>query len=355
MRRGLSPIHFILISFITLLIFSCEEPFEFIPDGEIDSELIIHGFITQGSGPFRVEISRTAPLKESPIPVSGADVNITDETINLTTKLVPDGQGNYFTGTGDIMGMVGHSYYLTVNLENGRCYQSGSEVLPAFRTIDHISVRQDVEVTTTFLGVDKETDVARVTLRSEIPQNGEEMFIAWFGEETFQFVPTDFPDPLGRVPPPCYITQAVGGGLNLLTTRDYKSNTYTDKNLFFSRIDMSFLRKHIFSLYQFSTTPEFYDYLSKIQDLTGNTGSLFDTPPGRAKGNIIDTKTDQFTLGYFAAIQTDTTRVASHYADFSGIFVFDACEYRGDRVPYDADCRNCILIPRSSFVRPDFY
>lgn len=344
------------IHFLIIFCLSCEEPFDFEPDEEIISEIVIKGLITQGEGPFVVDISKTTFLGEEPVPVHGAAVQILDEENDNLVSLVERDSGVYTTIVGEISGIPGNSYSLMVELEDGRCYQSNSEVLPLQGVVDEIFARQDVEETTTIYGVDLDLDVVRVGLRSEIPNTENDLHLAWFSEETYVFVPTDFPDPFGAVPPSCYITQAIGGGIELLSTRDFNGTLYENENLFYRRIDMSFLRKHVFTVYQYSTSAEYHEYLRQLESLTESTGSLFDPPPGRTRGNIIESNSDQSTLGYFAAVQIDTTRTQTFFSDLSDISIFDGCLYRGTfGIQYSAQCLNCILIPRSTYTRPDFY
>ena len=177
------------------------------------------------------------------------------------------------------------------------------------------------------------------------------------GEETYLFIPTDFPDPFGDIPPPCYVTQVVGTDqINILSTGLINNNPYVIPSIFSRALDKSFLNKHIFSLYQQAISRGYFEYLNDLKILTGNIGSLFDSPPGQVKGNIISTgNPEEQVLGYFAAVLGDTIRMAIFPNDLD-FFVSDNCKFIPDpRTTYKAQCLDCSIIPRSTQVRPDFF
>ncbi|SDT68482.1 protein of unknown function [Mucilaginibacter mallensis] len=101
------------------------------------AQLVIEGTVSDTSGPYHVNISKTISFyADNTYPnVSGASVTITDETAGVNDLLSETSAGIYTTHT--IIGTPGHTYQLQV-VVNGQTYNSVS-TMPLPVSLDSIS------------------------------------------------------------------------------------------------------------------------------------------------------------------------------------------------------------------------
>ncbi|MGD1842989.1 MAG: DUF4249 domain-containing protein [Thermonemataceae bacterium] len=130
----------ILFSLCGLLILtSCEDVIDVdLDQGEV--LLAVDGVITDQPLPQRVRLTTTAPYfeNESAPVVTNATVVLTDSEGNTET-LTNMGDGNYEIRT--IQGIVGNSYFLTINYE-GETYEASTAIRPV-PPIDSVLVEDD--------------------------------------------------------------------------------------------------------------------------------------------------------------------------------------------------------------------
>lgn len=345
----------------TFLFTGCEEQFDFIEDRASTNQIIISGFINQSNGPYFAEVRQTAFLGAVPTAVLNACITLVDEGGNR--EEFEDNLNGTYTCPGNVVrGFPGRSYFIEVELMDGRQYRSRPDRMPMTRGRDRLHWRQIREVETSELGIDIDFNAIQVGLTTNIAGNSQPTYLLWNAEETYEFKPTDFPEFANLTPPPCYIIQDIGNGqINLFTDVGYLPDTFRMEELFVRRLDKSFATKHIFSLYQLSLSEENYEYMKSIEALAENIGSLFDTPPGQALGNVDPiTNPEESVQGYFQAVQMDTTRIAIFPTQLQNVvFPFsDNCLYQEgfeDPELYPSQCIDCLILPRSQRERPDYW
>lgn len=338
-----------------LLLISCEERFEFETDENVGSRISINGYINQGDDPYYVFISQTRS-SGAPTPIVGATVLLKDQQNNITQFREIE-RGTYVSIDRNVRGTLGEAYFIEVSLISGELYRSQPDTIPSITANYDMKWREYLKVFTSELGGDFDLPVVSFDLNVELPQTDEPLYMNWLGEELYQFVPTDFPDPFGSIPPPCYVTQQFGTEqVHLFTNTGFDGNQTSIEEIFYREVDDSFVRKHIFSIYQYSISEQYYTYLRGVEGLVENTGSLFDTPPGQLTGNIKAIEgTDIDPVGFFSAYLSDTLRVAIYPTELE-TFIYEECLYRGGfNRDYDILCIDCLLIPRSTYQRPDFW
>jgi hypothetical protein len=105
-------------------------------------QLVIEGAVSDTTGPYHVNISKTADFYSDNVypTVSGATVVITDVTANVTDVLTEASAGNYITHT--IIGTPGHAYQLKVMLD-GKTYTAMS-TMPKPVPLDSVTVDYSV-------------------------------------------------------------------------------------------------------------------------------------------------------------------------------------------------------------------
>src|SRR5258707_2071982 len=105
-------------------------------------QLVIEGAVSDTTGPYHVNISKTADFYSDNVypTVSGATVVITDVTANVTDVLSEASPGDYTTHT--ITGTPGHAYQLKVMLD-GKTYTAMS-TMPKPVLLDSVTVDYSV-------------------------------------------------------------------------------------------------------------------------------------------------------------------------------------------------------------------
>jgi hypothetical protein len=321
----IEPTKFGVIALL-LTLTSFEEQFDFKTERVDNARIIVDGYIHQGNNPYVVNLSQLS-ASGAPTPISRAIVQIfNSDSTALQLKEVTSGK--YQSIKGAAFGTPEGDYFLSVELPSAK-YKSDWVTMPSNIVENRLDWREYQRTLTSDLGTDFKIPMVGISLTStfeSIPN--QPLFLSWVGEEVYQFVPTDFPDPFGSIPPPCYIQQSYGTEeINIFSTVGFLVDEFRIDEIFWREIDDSFLRKHIFSVYGFSHTRDHYQYLTAIEALVENTGSLFDTPPGQALGNI-KSITDGYDspLGYFGRVIADTTRIAIYPTNLE-TFIMDDCLY----------------------------
>lgn len=351
-RAGIKLI--IFISF--LLMMACEERFDVVIDRLEVENFVIQGYIHQSTNdPYVVTIERTQRSGQ-PVAVFGACVTLLDDHGNreeFDEKII----GRY-TSTGLIRGQEGELYSLEVEMPTGELFRSTPDLMPSGQGVDQLSWNEFDKTFISELGSEIQTAHVSINLATHVPRSGDNLHLWWVLEETYLFNETDFPDPFGNTPPPCYIIQQYGPGqVNLFTQAGYNSDSVRINGLIEREIDESFLAKHIFSVYQHSVSIEHFEYLKSLEFLVENSGSLFDTPPGQAIGNFEAIQgTEVAPYGYFGAVLIDTSRIAVYPSSIRAP-IPDVCSYVEGMpsVEYPSRCRDCTTLPRSSRDRPEYW
>lgn len=335
---------------------ACEQLYDFEEDKDFDRPIIISGYVDQSRGPYFVKISQAQIAGNFPSFIRGANVVLFDG----------DGEAEAFKEMGDgvyrcagsiVNGRPGGTYHIEVQMPSGQVFRSVPETMPDQQATDWLFWREELEVRTSGSGLDFEIPVINLTLESDIPKVSDPVFFNWVAEESFSIIPTDFPDPFGTIPPPCYVTRLYGSErINIFTSFIDQSGTVRIEDILTRQIDDSFLTKHIFTIYQYAISESYYGYLTDVKVLVENNGSLFDAPPGQALGNLYVVEGNQTVQGYFHASLVDTTRVAV-FPDQIETFIVDDCKYDGAKrySEYAPHCLDCSNFPGSTYRRPDFW
>lgn len=131
-----NTINTIIISAFILICYSCTKTVT--PTLNNVSQLVIEGAVSDTTGPYHVNISKTTNFYSDNVypTVSGATVVITDVTANITDVLSEISPGNYVTHT--IIGTYGHSYEMKVMFE-GKSYTAIS-TMPNLVKLDSVGV-----------------------------------------------------------------------------------------------------------------------------------------------------------------------------------------------------------------------
>ena len=340
------------ISFV-LLLSSCLTPID-IPTERIGNRLVVSGQVSTIPDQNIIQLSVTAEVARLPFPLSGATVTLFD-----------DGRGTFayeedFNNLGTyilngISGAPGRTYQIQIILPTDEVYESKPE-----------KMADSAGEISTYFGVAKEDYVDSEGTVSKQPfikiyansRLAQDTYTKWTVDEAFILSPTDFPDPFGFTPPPCFIEQnADPQRITLFNGTEVKALSI-DELLVSSRIiDFSFWERHYFTTYQSALTKEAFEYWRKVNVLANQKGSIFDTPPAEINGNLFNvSKPSEKVYGYFQAVNQIYDRFYVFESDLPFRLLWANCTFDNrDFMLYPARCFDCLSVRNSTYNRPAWF
>ncbi|CAN5188674.1 hypothetical protein BH23BAC1_BH23BAC1_49420 [soil metagenome] len=343
---------------ILILFNSCLEPIEFKTPKQLNL-LVVDGKITNSLTGNIIKLSRTSETDRILEPVFGATVKIYDNTGREENYYSRHdlGGGTYFHKGDIVKGESGLTYFIEITLiEDGSVYRSIPETMPYLTATDSAYIDFKTIKEQNNIGEFVDRKVVEIFTNTKIEQQNSSVFLKWNIEEAYKLSPTDFPDPFGNVPEPCYITAITNPQDVILFNGDLvKSDRITNKLISTRGLDYAFLDRFFFNINLSSLTREAYTYWNAVNQIVNNVGSIFDSPPAPIKGNIYNINNqDEQVLGYFQASSIKTSRIMLLRADIP-FFIPPYCEYIPGKDDYPDLCLNCLSIPTSTLERPDYF
>ena len=327
-----------LIGFLVLAFSGCVEPIEFeIPRPE--DQFIIQGNITDQPGPYRVEIRMaTGVTVSNPInhPVEGASVRLYDNEGNIEDfqEVAP---GEYETG-GAMQGVIGRSYHIRVELENGKTFESVPDELTPVGTISDIHWEFESRTIDEQFG-DVQADVFNVFVDSDAGTLAEN-FVRWRMVGTYRIETSpelrvlvrpwwDIPLPSPRECSGFDVAPRPGGGTTVVQVGPCECcecwvNVFEDspkvsddllvangefRNVKVGEVEINnvnFYDKYMISIEQMSLTRTAFDFFRLIEVQRTSASSIFQPPSGEILGNVIASNEDDRVVGLFYASSIDT-------------------------------------------------
>ena len=320
-------------------------------------KIVISGQVSSLEENNAIYVGRTSDRHRLPEPVEGADVWLyEDATIQYSFTEDPQIAGKYLLA--DFHGTPGKTYHIEVILPDGGIFTSLPEKMPALIGDDDVAYSFVKEEFTDEDGIVADRYFVKIYTSHTLPSQEEPVFLKWHVEEVYILSPTDFPDPFGNVPPSCYVAQEVDPQrIVLFSTEGVKTTSVPDLLVAARLIDATFKERHYFTTFQSSITREAYEYWRKIDIVANQTGSVFDSPPARVKGNIVSlSNPEEEVHGYFQAVNQKWNRFFLLPADLP-IYLKPHCEYRADRqyIDYPTECLDCLSVRNSSYNRPPWF
>lgn len=338
-----------------ILLSSCLSPID-IPTENIGGRLVVSGQVSTLADQNYVQIGRTADTERLPHPVVGALVQLLDEFGNVYQYAENEfSEGEYHLD--GFMAVPNTSYFIRVVTPEGETYESVPERIPESAGELTSSYEIQNEEVTDLEGTVTNEPFLKLYVNTTMPDAGSR-FVKWNVEEVFLLTPTDFPDPFSYVPPSCFVAQNADPQRITLINGDEVKAQSIDKLLVASRIiDWTFLERHYFTVYQSSLTAEAYEYWRKVDILSNQVGSIFDTPPAEIKGNLRNINDpSEKVFGYFQACNQSFTRRFILKFDLPFELTVTHCVYDGrDYLRYPQRCLDCLSVRNSSYRRPDWF
>lgn len=324
---------------VCLFVPGCVEEITFDND-RLAGQLVVDGRITDKAGPHELKLSRTSAESNIPLPLNGASVAIVDGDDNREDYVESKEPGTYRLMNQTVKGERGKSYYIDIHLPNGKKYRSFPETIPisAGKDSAYFEVGKVQEQMST--GRNRERNAVMIYADTELPDHSDPLFFKWEVTGMYRFQR-------------CYITQPPDPqNVSLFSTAESDVDFIEKQLLTIKTVDATFefYGRHYFFITLSSITENRYKYWKQVNEITNNTGTVFDTPPAAVEGNVynIEDETEQ-VLGYFEAAAVDTSQIFTLKSDFP-FFIPNPC---GQTNPYRHHaCGNCLRLKNSSVENP---
>jgi len=339
------------------LLSSCLSPLDF-PVEIKGGVLVVTGQISTIRDQNIIQLGRTANVEQLPFPESGATIQLYNDVGNVYLY-EEDFQnlGTYYLK--NVAGVAGRTYYIQIDIPGGESYKSLPEKLPEPAVQESVSYNIVKKELTDAEGAVVIEDYIELFSNSKLLSTNNPTYLKWGVEEAFLLSPTDFPDPFGVIPPPCFVVQNADPQRIVLFNGSEVSVASINNLLVASRIiDWSFLERHYFTTYQSSITKDAYDYWRKVNIVANQVGTIFDTPPAAIVGNIVrEGNPNERALGYFQATNQTFNRFFVFPTDLPFRLTVTTCNFTGsfNSLEYPVRCIDCTSVRNSSYNRPDWF
>ena len=334
---------------LILMFFACIDIID-LKTQEKEEVLIIEGFIYNDRDESSVSIKKSAAFVAGPdgveLPVSGATVTIS-EIGGPSVTLTESTPGVYTSD--QLKGQVGKGYQLRVET-GGNTYESLVEQMPAVIPATRLSwARRDESIRNSAGNV---ATKSIIILKSDalLPDLSDGSFLRFRVEGIYEYRERASASNLNDQT--CYVPEVIDfNNLALVDGRLVNNGELVDQPVLERTIDFKFAYNYCFSVVTQSITRNAFNFWVSIQNEFERTGDIFEAPPAKIKGNIVNTNgTENDVIGLFSAISNDTSKLL-----VSGI------ELNNPRIPCrsfgavpDA-CFDCLIIEKSSLVRPECF
>jgi len=396
---------FYLLLLIFVIVSACVMPFNpELSKSDLKKQLVVEGRVTDEIGPFRVRLTQSDHVYNYQnlynfAPVPDAFVDISDQSGNVYNLNYTD-NGWYETEDKNLRGIIGNTYILHVNVNDGSQYESTPQQISEVADID--SVYHEEEDRTQITGKDVSIEKwLTVYLNTHAPSDSTHYF-KWEFDETWEFNMPVSIDVVKYVFPPdcggckldsmysilvdvinekshCWVTEA---SKSILVKSTASSNVGEIEKFPVTSIgpgDDRLSIRYSILIKQYSLNREIFNFFKLLRDLNENNGSMYDKNPSPVNGNISCCDNGKIALGYFLASAVKSKRIFINNSEVhvvTGHNAYSACgwvypplqvmEYypfgtigslvkdHGDTIwtgsKYCSDCR-----VRGTSVKPDFW
>ena len=342
------------IILLLILIIQCKDEYDFNTVNRAGL-LVIDGSISDLPGPYFLNLGLTVSAHRRPDPVLNASILITDELGNAESYFSL-GNGKYQLNGTSVIGRPGGSYTVSISLSDGRVYRSLTETIPTnSKPADSLYFSVDESKVISSAGIEVNNWNVNVYLSTKFGSDNLGYF-RWSVDEVYSLFPTCWPGAIS-CPPICYIYQPISVyNLFVVDRRNYSGNSIKNIHLEARNVDYSFATRHYFNVVMHSMNSSTYSYWKKVQQLTTNRGSIFDSPPYTIAGNIKNINdTKEIVLGYFEASGQKMTRL---FVDRGYIPTFvQTCfpNLPQDFIPNTNFCSDCTGLAGASIQEPYWF
>jgi Domain of unknown function (DUF4249) len=295
------------IILFSLLLLLCGCVVQFIPEISEDQDLlVVEGLITDRPGPDTIKLSKSMPLglKSAAKPLSGCTVTVSDDLGNnysLTETLA----GSYVTNPTNFLGVAGRSYTLQINTNssnNKSHYESFPVKMKPVPPIDSLFYEKITIKESDWDSPAQEG--CRVYLNTHDPAN-QCKYYRWEYTETWAFaLPYNVPNKV------CWVSSN-SDVINIKNTSVFEEDRIDRYPINFISNETDRLSvKYSILVNQYSLNEDEYLYWEKLQDISEQTGGLYDIIPSAISSNVycLDDPNEK-VLGYFSVSASSSKRI----------------------------------------------
>ncbi len=318
--------------------------------------LVVDGELSTQSEVHEITLSRTGSLGSSKFDIEpGAQIHIYDQTGKEGIYQYETG-GRYTLPASDWPVEVGSTYRIRIETLSGDTYESFPETIQPAPQLDslHFNIRIDEVV------VDETRILERrfidVFAEMTMPEDHAAPYLKWNIDHVYSVQEIKC-HPL-HTPKTCYVNRPVNidqfiifDGNQLVPGGNYRQKVVTRE------LDHAFGLVASFYVSQQSVSKEAFTYWEKINQVTNEVGSIFESPPAGVLGNIYNVNNpEEEVLGYFRAVDETRKLLLVRGGDLGEFKELPLCGLPGiPPTPLDPACCNCLSIDSSSTQRPLYW
>jgi Domain of unknown function (DUF4249) len=327
---------YILIGISSL---SCIEEIQFKSE-DVEGALVVEGFASTGPGPHIIKLTKTADLRRSVFPtVDNAQVFLVSGS-GSKTEYNFVGEGGYEIDSGLVDILRGEQYWIEIQVE-GNTYMSDPEIVPPLVVADSSWSVINGNYIEIWVGNSK--------------PDFERVFLKWNVINYFAFTEVRC-SPLAS-PKTCYVLQSFNPQvIPLFDASRIMPDGRFDVILGEKFIDNLFGNPQSFLIVQQSLTQNAFEYYSRLNLISNQSGSIFDAQPASVIGNVSNiNEPNEQVFGYFSCVSADTTLFFTYRSDFlPKKDVLPYCGAAGFPI-YEDECCQCLLYKNSILTKPDYW
>jgi hypothetical protein len=254
--------------------------------------------------------------------------------------------------------LVGESYFIEIET-SGKNYRTHPQRVPEPIVPDRLTFEVGYATAVNTIGNEVTRENIDIFIDTPININGANSYLRWKTDESWVFTEIHC-HPL-HMPKSCFMHRKLESERIFIYDSEGISSQYLERKLIAQKTiedRVEFIERHFFNVHQYTLTQEAFSYWKKVVDLANPSGDIFDLPPAPLPGNVYNLDdTNEIVLGYFEVASKATARVDLTPADMRP-FTISSKVYLcspWSSSDYQQICCNCLLIPNSSYERPDYW
>lgn len=319
----------IFLSVIAIAVTACVDKLT-LPESTFEKKTVVDGLITESAGPHTISLFYSAPLEDEGDfePITDASVIVRDGrgTEYIFTQTSP---GNYATQEGELIGKVGETYTLEVNVDGKRYVSTPQTMFPAGAVSNVYAEFEQGSINDGEIG--EPHDSWTVWIDADGGEGNDQVFFRWRSTGTYEV--RTFPelrtipdpgDPTAEIPAPLpcsgFVYDSLIGGIvpvgqceccscwvteyndsPILSEKDYVVDNQF-KRVFVSRIpfdERRFYNKYHILVEQLSISEDVYAFWKLVKSQQ-QSGGIFQPNTSRVTGNIYNAADpDDDVMGIF--------------------------------------------------------
>ncbi len=311
--------------------------------------LTVSGNIYSAPGPYSVFLTESAQFAAGsigvPDAVSGAIVKIMDDQGNEET-LQEFENGEYRTAANGIRGTIGRSYQTEIQL-NGQTYRSRPEEMLPVISAESLDFEVNTGERLNEAGNFVTSTEVTVKVNTFFPPSENGSFLRWTAFGVYEYAEIGSQGNLN--PQICYVTEDIDfDNVSVASSETIEGNFLQQQPVISRVIDYRFTARYCFNVIQQSITESAYNFWSAVGAEFERSGNIFETPPGKIRGNIFNAANErEEVLGYFSAAAVDTINIL-----IEGKAVGNPTPQCRPFPRGPESCTNCLLIENSTRTKP---